>query len=257
MNMHDLAARLADARSANSLIEPDLLGTINSTADAYSVQEKAAEAFASKQIGYKVGATNAETQKKFDCDEPFYGPLFESECHASDATVTMPPGLLGGEAEFAFQIGRDLPTDNSLSIEELAKHIAAANVAIELIGRRTGGTGLPPLFAAIADFGGNSGFIKGPTIDNWQAIDLPAVTVTAQTNGTESNRGTGAAVMGHPLNSILWLHSKLLLQGKGLRAGEWISTGTCLGVIAVVPDATVTADFAGCGQVSYRLAPAL
>ena len=34
MNHHDIAARLADARSANSLIEPDLLGTINSTEDA-------------------------------------------------------------------------------------------------------------------------------------------------------------------------------------------------------------------------------
>ena len=143
-----------------------------------------------------------------------------------------------------------------MSREALSEHITAAYVAVELIGRRTGGTGLPSLFAAIADFGGNSGFIKGPAIKNWQAADLPAVTVTALTNGTETNRGAGAAVMGHPLNSILWLQSKLRLQGKGLRAGEWVSTGTCLGVIAVVPDATVTADFAGCGQVSYRLAAA-
>ncbi len=263
MNLNEVAVTLADARRNNSLVNPDLLNGINNTTDAYAVQEKAIAAFLSTQIGYKVAATNAETQKKFDCNEPFYGPLFENECYQSSTTISIPPGMLGGEAEFAFQIAKDLPTDTSLTIDDLPEFIASANVSVELIGRRTSGAGLPSLFAAIADFGGNSGFVKGRAIEGWQTKDLSAVAVVAKTNGKETNAGNGAAVMGHPLNSLLWLHNRLIDQGKiiqdkianrkGLCAGDWISTGTCLGVIAVVPDSTVEIDFAGCGQVSYEL----
>ncbi|MEM7256948.1 MAG: fumarylacetoacetate hydrolase family protein [Pseudomonadota bacterium] len=253
MSATDLAQQLATARIDRTQIDPQLLEGLQDEAQAYQLQQLVGECYGSLQIGYKVGATNETSQKMFGCDSPFFGPMFERDCHDTGAVMESHAGLLGGEAEFAFVIDRDVPTDTNLSTDQLATYVRAVHVAVELVGRRSAGTGLPPLFAAIADFGGNAAFISGPAIRDWQSIDLAAVSVTALTNRKETNAGSGAAVLGHPLNSLLWLHDTLRQRGTGLREGQWITTGTCLGVIKPVADSTVEIDFAGCGQISYRL----
>jgi len=210
----------------------------------------ATETYPSKQIGYKVGATNEGAQKLFGCDAPFYGPMFEQELFQPGAEMTLRDGVLGGEAEFAFVCGTDFPTDKELSTDRLPDLIKSCHIAIEIVGRRTVGKGLPGLYSAVADFGANVAFLPGPAIDNWRSIDLGEVKVTASANGTETNSGTGAAVLGHPLNSLLWLHNSLIAAGGGLKAGDWVSTGTCLGVIAPVAG-SVDINFSGCGTIGY------
>ena len=125
----------------------------------------------------------------FGSNSPFYGPMFEAEHYTSGHQFELFNGLLGGEAEFAFRVNADFPTNVALTTD-----------------------------------------------------DLPELIDT----------GTGAAVMGHPLNSLLWMHNSLTAIGSGLKAGDWISTGTCLGVIKAVPQSTVNISFSGCGEVSYQ-----
>ncbi len=253
MSLSELAARLAESRREHTQLAPDFLESLNSEAEAYEVQSLLEASYGATRIGYKVGATNETSQKMFDCDGPFYGPVFDTDCHVSGATIDVRDGLLGGEAEFAFVIDRDVPTETPIDAKRISDFIRASHVAVELVGRRTQGEGLPSLFGAIADFGGNADFIRGPAIENWHAIDLASVEVTATVDGAETNAGSGAAVLGHPLNSVAWLHEKLRTRGGGLKAGEWITTGTCLGVIAPVPGSDVHIRFNGCGEVSYRL----
>lgn len=248
-----LARELAEARGNQQQIALAPFESIETLSDAYSMQSLAISAYNSPCIGYKVGATNEGVQKLFACDAPFYGPMFETERHSNGHKFTLVPGLLGGEAEFAFKIAEDFPSDRDLSIDDLPFLIASANLAVEIVGRRTIGEGLPPLYAAIADFGVNVAFIEGPSIPDWKKMDLSTVAVTAKTNGKETNAGTGAAVLGHPLNSLLWMHNALRSAGSGLRAGDWVSTGTCLGVIKAVPGSTVDVEFSGCGEVSYEI----
>lgn len=248
-----LAQQLADARRNGTQIDPQLLDILHTEAQAYQLQQLVGECYGSPQIGYKVGATNETSQNLFGCDGPFFGPVFERDCHDSGASIKNQEGLLGGEAEFAFVMDRDVPTDKALNTDQLAGYVKTVHLAVELVGRRSKGAGLPSLFAAIADFGGNAGFIRGPAINNWQSVDLAAVTVTAKTNGEQTNQGNGAAVLGHPLNSLLWLHDNLRQQGTGLLKGQWITTGTCLGVIQPVSHSTVDIEFDGCGQISYQL----
>ena len=253
MSDQALAQQLANAREQRIQVDAAPFETIASLDEAYAIQALASTAYPSTQIGYKVGATNEAVQKLFGSDTPFYGPMFESERYAPDAQFDLVTGLLGGEAEFAFKVGTDFPTEPLLNIDALPELIDSLNIAVELVGRRTRGDGLPTLHAAIADFGANVAFIEGPPIDNWTSIDLAQVVVTACTNGEKTNSGTGAAVLGHPLNSLLWLHNSLLDVGSGLKAGDWVSTGTCLGVIKAVPQSTVDISFSGCGEISYQL----
>lgn len=253
MSNRELAEQLAQARGQQQQTDLAPFESITSIDDAYAVQALATNAYQSPRIGYKVGATNEGAQKLFDCDAPFYGPMFEAECYEPGHRLAMVPGLLGGEAEFAFKTGKDFPTDKDLTVDDLPALVSSAHIAVEIVGRRTRGDGLPPLHAAIADYGANVAFIKGPAIENWKELDLASVAVTAKTNGEETNAGTGGAVLGHPLNSLLWVHNALRANGSGLKANEWVSTGTCLGVIAAKPGTRVEIDFSGCGKIGYEL----
>lgn len=253
MSAQDLAQQLAIARGKQTQIDVGPYAAITTLDDAYAMQALATKAYSSPRIGYKVGATNEGVQKLFACDAPFYGPMFEAERFAPGHQFEPVPGLLGGEAEFAFRIGSDFPTDQDLGTDDLPDLIASVNIAVELVGRRTLGEGLPPLHAAIADFGANVAFIEGPSLADWRSINLAEVAVSAKTNGEETNNGTGAAVLGHPLNSLLWMHNSLRAIGSGLKAGEWVSTGTCLGVIKAVPGSKVDISFSGCGDISYTI----
>lgn len=247
----DLAQQLADARASHQQIDPKPFDSIASLQDAYQVQSMATAAYPSKQVGWKVGATNEGAQQLFGCDAPFYGPMFEQEVMQPAADLKLRDSVLGGEAEFAFICGSNFPTDQSLSIEDLPALIKSCHIAVEIVGRRTTGKGLPTLNCAVADFGAHVAFIPGPAIDNWESMDLATVEVTARTNGEETNSGTGAAVLGHPLNSLLWMHNELVKVGSGLKASDWVSTGTCLGVIAAVAG-SVDIEFRGCGSIGYQ-----
>jgi len=248
----ELARQLAAARADGQLVDITPFESIASLDDAYNVQMLAIEQYNSPRIGYKVGATNEAVQKLFGADSPFFGPIFEREHYPNNSTIQLLPGVLGGEAEFAFICSADFPSNESLSADDLPDLIQSCHIAVEIVGRRTEGDGLPSLNAAVADFGANVAFIDGPSLDNWQSINLASINVTASTDGVQTNNGTGAAVLGNPLNSLLWLHNALQQQNRSLRRGDWVSTGTCLGVIAAVPGSTVDIEFEGCGQLSYR-----
>lgn len=253
MSLADIADQLATARRDSMRIDGDLMDSLQSETEAYQLQSLLEASYRSAQIGYKVAATNEPTQKKFGTDHPFYGPLFEADCHQTGVSFSGSEGLLGGEAEFAFLIDRDIPGNTPLNTQSIIDYIRAVHVSVELIGRRTKGNGLPSLYSAIADFGGNAAFILGPAIDNWTSMDLASVKVVAHTDGQETNSGSGAAVLGHPLNSLLWLSDTLIAAGDRLKAGQWVITGTCLGVIPPKTDSTVVVSFAGCGEVSYQI----
>ena len=251
-NASQLARQLAEARASKQLIDATQFESIASLADAYRMQSIAIDLYDSPRIGYKVGATNAAVQKLFGADSPFFGPMFKREHYQSGSTIQLSPGILGGEAEFAFHCGDDFPTDQQLSVDDLPDLIQSCHLAVEIVGRRTQGEGLPTLHAAVADFGANVAFMDGPSIDNWNSIDLSAINVTAKTDGVQTNQGNGAAVLGNPLYSLLWLHQALRQQNLNLKRGDWVSTGTCLGVIAEVPGSGVEIEFEGCGQIRYQ-----
>jgi len=257
MSTTELASQLAMSRADQQLIDGEPFESIASLASAYTIQSMAIAQYPSPQIGYKVGATSEAVQKLFGADSPFFGPMFEREHYKArekitDTRLQLVPGVLGGEAEFAFHCGEDFPADRTLSIEELPELLQNCCIAVEIVGRRTDGDGLPSLHSAVADFAANVAFIEGSSIDNWKSINLADVVVTARTNGVQTNTGTGSVVLGHPLNSVLWLHDALREQGKRLQRGDWVSTGTCLGIIAATAGSTVKIEFEGCGEIGYE-----
>jgi 2-oxo-3-hexenedioate decarboxylase/2-keto-4-pentenoate hydratase len=79
--------------------------------------------------------------------------------------------------------------------------------------------------------------------------DLLAVTGRAIVNGAEVARGTGADVLGHPHNPLAWLANHLAGQGRGLRAGQIVLTGSLVKTLWLDAGDSVTMDLSGLGAV--------
>jgi 2-keto-4-pentenoate hydratase len=134
------------------------------------------------------------------------------------------------EAEFAFQMGRDLPPGGArFSREEIIPAIEGVIPAIEIVDSRFESwttIGAPSL---IADNACNAAWVRGALRKNWHDLDLATQPVRVIVNGQVVREGSGSAVLGHPLNALEWLANSLALRGIGLRAGQCITTGVTHG----------------------------
>ena len=133
------------------------------------------------------------------------------------------------------------------------KAVDAVAGAIEIVGSRfVGGlAGKGPLLTA-ADFGANIALVIGPWNTDLHDIKLAAHAVEVFIDGDLREQGTGARALGNPFNVLKWLANNQSETGKGLKAGEIISTGTCTGLLDVLPGNMVIAEFGSLGSVKIQ-----
>ena len=73
--------------------------------------------------------------------------------------------------------------------------------------------------------------------------------VSVRINGVEVATADGGAVLGHPYNSIAWLAGKLAQFGEGVRAGDYIMSGSFTRQFPLAQGDRIEAAFAGIGAV--------
>lgn len=223
--------------------------------EGYAIQKAFIEAWDDPVAGWKVGATAPQSQALFNTDEPFYGPLFAGDILQSPAQLASAPfHVFGVEAEFAFVFAQDMaPNPEPLSRKAISDHLGAAHIAIEFVSPRLdkpAGYGVAQL---IADGAGNGAVVLGPEIENWRGLDLTREGAAMVIGGRQVAAGTGADVLGHPLDALIWLAARAGGHGHTIKRGAVVITGTCTGLKMAEPGAEVTADFGKLGQVSLTL----
>ncbi|MCY4275177.1 MAG: hypothetical protein OXE41_07280, partial [Gammaproteobacteria bacterium] len=71
-------------------------------------------------------------------------------------------------------------------------------------------------------------------------------------SSTLKEAGTGANVLGNPLNAMAWLANCLQLQGKTLQEGELVSTGAFCPIYSALAGDRISADFGVLGRVNLK-----
>jgi 2-oxo-3-hexenedioate decarboxylase/2-keto-4-pentenoate hydratase len=94
-----------------------------------------------------------------------------------------------------------------------------------------------------------AGCVLGKPVARSAAPDLRDVVGRAVVNGVEVGRGTGADVLGHPHNALAWLANHLAADGKGLRAGEIVLTGSLVKTVWLGAGDKVKMELTGLGTV--------
>lgn len=248
LNADALAQTLADARERGVQARPAWPDPAPSLADAYAVQRAANAIYMDASAGWKCGATNEGAQRAQGLDGPFIGPIPKRDMRGDGASVMLTETIGAVEPEIAFRLGRDLSGD--VSADEAADAVAACHLALEVIGRRVVGSGFDRGLGLVMDFAGNAVFVVGPAVADWRAQDWTAVPVEGMRDGAVVETGSTANVMGNPLLSLAWAAKRVADEGGSLRAGEWVSTGTCTPAIAAAHGVTVSARFGALGEVS-------
>ncbi|MEL0113453.1 MAG: hypothetical protein VW835_17110 [Rickettsiales bacterium] len=247
------AAALVSARREGRVMD-DLPGGMPADLDeAYAIQDATIAAMGDALAGWKVAFTNAPGQQKMGVDGPGAGPIFAAYAMASPARMAMPdPGLRVSECEFAFRLKADLaPKDGAYTDSDIEPIIGSVHPAIEIVNRRLS----VPMsgLAVIVDHGGNGGFAYGEGTEDWASLDYANHEVRQIINGEEKAVGTGRNVMnGNPVGSITWLANHLKGRGFGLKAGDWVSSGSAAEMLPVPDGGTVKGDFGTLGSVEVH-----
>ena len=136
----------------------------------------------------------------------------------------------------------------------MADAVAALHVGIELAECRFVHDELfPALPAILADGAGSGTLLCGPAIDDWRSRDIADQQVVLFRDGERCRTGTARAAMEHPLVPLTWLANELSVTGIGLRAGQWVSTGTLTGMLRPRRGQSFRADYGPFGEVVLDL----
>ena len=235
----------------------------HSLAEAYAAQAALVDRLGAalggegrRPVGFKVACTSGAAQKLLRMEHPVFGRLLAGLCHPDGAPIAA-GGLrrLGVEPEFAFRMAADVPTRaGPWDRESIAPFIGEMLPALEIVGHdfREWDALAGPTLAA--DNATNRHWVSGAATGAWRGLDLAAHAVRLQVNGQDRLDGSGANVLGHPLNAIAWLAGALPEHGLALRAGDLVTTGVCTDSIHPTgPGESVRADFGALGTVTARI----
>jgi len=104
----------------------------------------------------------------------------------------------------------------------------------------------------IADNTSSARFVVGGQSRAVDGLDLKNLGVVLEKNGEVVATAAGAAVLGHPANSVAMLANMLGARGRELPAGTFIMTGGVTEAIAVEAGDSITVRYQHLGTVSMR-----
>lgn len=224
----------------------------HSLGEGYAIQDAMVTSARQPVLGWKIAATSKAGQAHIGVTEPLAGHLFADFVLKDGARLPAEPLLMRVmEAEFAFRMGSDLPPrPETYDQAEVCAAVEALHLAIEVPDARFNRFDTIGPAQIAADDAFASWFVLGPRVSRWTDIDLPSQPVRALKNGQVAAEGSGANALGDPRIALTWLADHLSKRGIGLKAGDIVTTGTCIRPAEIAPGDRFTAEFPGLGRVS-------
>ena len=247
--VNDIVNLLLDARRTGRTLDglPAELTPAN-LEEVYVIQDQLVASFG-EIGGWKIGAPSPEVT-------PLFAPM-PADWMAATGCV------LGGEhwryrgieAEIAFQVGKDLPPRTTpYTRDEVLDAMASCHPAIEVLETAFTDPGSVPREAMLADLQMHGGFVYGAAYLPWRGLDFSKETVTVDVDGVIRVERTGSNTSGDLLKLLPWLANQGAARTGGLRAGQWITTGSWTGSTPADARSAVWAAFSNAGRVDLRFA---
>jgi len=222
--------------------------------DAYAIQNtlRAHKIAAGVRIaGLKAGLTSKAKMKQMNVAEPVFGFLCDYGAYGDGGEVPFERYIAPRiEAEIAFVTARELRGPGC----HIAQVLAATEFvlpAVEILDSRYENFRFD-LVSVVADNTSAAGFVTGGRPRRVSEIDLPTLGLVVEHNGRVVETAAGAAVLGHPAESVAMLANSLARRGEAIPAGSFIMTGGITAALAMARGDCVTARFQDLGSVSLR-----
>jgi 2-keto-4-pentenoate hydratase len=184
-----------------------------------------------KVIGYKAALTNPAVQKRFNYPNPVRGTLFEKMLLQDGAEVSAKFGARPiFEADIVVEVG-DAGINKAKTPVEALRHLSRIYPFIELGDAVVEDPAkLNGLSFTYINAGAKLGVLGKPimvkpTPELLEALAKMTVKLVDQ-DGKELDSGKGDAILGQPLNAVLWLARDLNGSGVKLKKGDLVSLGS-------------------------------
>ncbi|MEV4991563.1 2-keto-4-pentenoate hydratase [Pseudarthrobacter sp. LMD1-1-1.1] len=222
--------------------------------DAYEVQEAQLRRHLSTGrilAGRKVGLTSLAMQAQLGVDAPDFGFFFEDMVHHEGARIPT-DGFIAPkvEPEFGFLLKNSLQGPG-VTYQQAADAIGAVYPAIEIIDSRIADWDIR-LVDTVADNASCGAIAVGQSPLDVPLDRLTEVECVLRIDNHPAETGTGKAVMGDPIEALVWLANVLGEQGVALAAGQLVLPGSFTKALPVVADSSATADFGDLGSLTIH-----
>lgn len=226
--------------------------------EAYAIQALIEERSAHPLFGWKIAATSTAGQAHIGVSGPMAGRILRERVVAPGASVSLDGNQMKvAELEFAFVMGQDLaPRATPYSVAEVLAAVATLHPAIEIPDSRYADFVHAGEAQLIADNACAHQFMLGEaTTADWRVIDLKTHAVRGlrkRKGETYQRDGIGSNVLGDPRVALTWLANELSSIGVTLKAGQAVTTGTCMVPMEVIAGDEVHGDYGPIGSISIR-----
>lgn len=199
--------------------------------------------------GKKIGLTSLAMQQSLGVDTPDFGFLYDS-MEVKDGTIKkddiLQPRM---EGELAFILKEDLK-DNATA-QDVLDATDYVVPAIEIVGSRIKNWKLT-IVDTVADNASCGMYLLSDVKIDPKEVDLREIEMSLHKNGELINSGKGSAVLGDPVNAVLWLANSLGQYGVKLEAGDIILAGALSAAIPAVSGDEFTCDYGEFGKLSVK-----
>lgn len=209
-----------------------------------------------KIVGWKIAATSKAGQAHINVDGPLGGRLLSDRMIAPHQAVTLGDNIMKvAEVEFAFRFANALPPRGAdYSYDEVMNAVQSLHPSIEIPDSRYKdftAVGAPSL---IADTACACWLMIGEAFDeSWRGLDLTDHEVRALKGDEIVATGAGRAALGDPRLALHWLVNEVARYAEGIKAGDIVTTGTCVVPVPIEVGDHVIADYGTLGRMSISI----
>ena len=243
------AARLDQAAHQAQAVEQSAAGSFD-LADAYRIQRASIELRAARGDtvrGIKLGFTSRAKMVQMGVNDLIWGWLTKSMLEEEGSTVNLARYIHPRvEPEVCFLTRRAI--SGPISALEAADYLEAVAPALEIIDSRYQDFKFT-LEDVVADNCSSAGLVVGAWSRQFDRLGNAGVNVAF--DGRSVLSGSTAAILGHPLRSVVQVSRLLGACERSLPAGSLIMAGAATAAQALLPNSHVRCDINGLGRVEF------
>jgi len=200
----------------------------------------------------KLGLTSPAKMEQMNVDHPIYGYVFSDMLVENNGSVSLDDYIHARvEPEIAVVLKDELKGPN-VTISDVKDRIAYVVSSMEILDSRYQNYNFT-LPDVIADNTSAKGAVYSKEEVKQNQVDFTNEEAVLKINGEVKAEGVGSAVLGHPLESIVFLTKALNEKEQAVPAGVPIMTGGMTASVPVQEDDLIEIDYTTLGNISVKV----
>lgn len=214
---------------------------------ALSIQRRLARG--ERRVGMKMGLTSRAKMVQVGVSDMIWGRLTDAMREEEGGTVSLGDYVHPrAEPEIAFLMRK--PLEGDVSPLEAIDAVEAIAPAIEIIDSRYKAFKFD-VGDVIADNSSSSGFVLG----HWASrdTDVSNLGMVLSVNGRPAEIGSSAAILGHPVRSLVAAARMVAERGERLEPGHIVLAGGATAAVHLAAGQAITLDVQTLGTVAFNV----